>query len=131
MGKRRTRMRRPEEYVHITLDRYDALRRKEKELEEAKYQLEIEDILYKKIANEKEELKKAIKEFLIDDYNIRTYEIEDSTDPESYRFGFEMKEKLFLLKIGVTLEEMIECIRKAKEEYEAEKAAAQEEEQNA
>lgn len=129
-------MRRPEEYVHITLERYDALRRKEKELEEAKYKLEIEDIIYKKISNEKEELKKALMKFLIDEYNIRTYEIEDLTNPELYRFGYEPKEKLFLLKIGVTPEEMIEFIRKAKEEYEAEKAAeeaaqAQEEEQNA
>lgn len=122
-------MRRPEEYVHITLDRYEGLKAKERKLEEAKYKLEIEDIIYKKITNEKEELKKALMSFTIDKHMVKHYSMEEITNPDSWKFAFE-DVKPELIEVGITIEEMVEFTRTYKAQYEAEEAAQAQEKQD-
>lgn len=112
-----------EEYVHMSLDTYNEMKKDYEYLAKA----------YMDIADENSEnerlitgLKKALLRVAIDLYNIRNHSMEDILDPNGYWFAYE-SEKGTLQEAGITIEEMVEYARTYKEQYDAENEVVVEE----
>lgn len=105
-----------EEYVHMSLDTYDEMKRNYGILYES-----FENIIEENEGNKKliTGLKKALLRVAIDLYNIRNHSMEEILDPNGYWFAYE-SEKGTLQEAGITIEEMVEYARTYKEQYDAE-----------
>ena len=106
-----------EEYVHISLERYDDLKNDYQFLSDRFVEIYKENENNTKLIDG---LKKALLRASIDRYNIRAHSMEEVTDVQSYWFAYE-SEKEALLEVGITIEEMVEYARNFKAQYDAEK----------
>ncbi len=99
-----------ENTVLISLYNYEQLIDLKYQVKDLKKELEQSKNLVNKLKNE-------ILESKVDDYNIRNYELDESTNFNSYYFG--LNSKISLLSF-FTKDELIEFIKSKKEQYEKE-----------
>ena len=104
-----------EEYVQMSLDTYNALICIKKTLESEQEKSEMLEDKITELTCELEVFKEEILNKYLLDYRVRDYELEEVTDIGEWNYGLDNIK--YLLKIGFTIDEMNEFIKKKWNEF--------------